>query len=261
MTRPSRSERLGDERVAGRAQLGLPDVRRLDLLEAGHRPHDRVPALVDRERPEDLAHAVGPRRAQTKLPLNDVARAEAIARRSGGRPCTTRRRARGDRRARRRAAIGIAQDRRPSRPAACAVFCADRHVARRALVLDLARLGRMIDRLAANAGVEVRIPRRVRHDRRPPPVPIDTSSPAGVDRLLWHATQFSEWTNSPAAACALGRALPRGCAAGPEPASVTATSRTSPAAHQSRRETETLSVVRHHFQKLVNGPSNQSHSR
>jgi len=28
--------------------------------------------------------------------------------------------------------------------------------------------------------------------------PMDTSSPAGVDRLLWHATQFSEWVNSPA---------------------------------------------------------------
>jgi hypothetical protein len=31
--------------VTGGAQLGLPDVRGLDLLEAGDRPHDGVPAL------------------------------------------------------------------------------------------------------------------------------------------------------------------------------------------------------------------------
>ena len=39
----------GDERVARGAQLGLPDVRRLRLLEAGHRPHDR-PAARRRSR-------------------------------------------------------------------------------------------------------------------------------------------------------------------------------------------------------------------
>jgi hypothetical protein len=46
--------------------------------------------------------------------------------------------------------------------------------------------------------------------------PIETSSPAGVDRLLWQAMQFSEWANSPAAAWAVEPALPRGRALGPQ---------------------------------------------
>ena len=48
-----RIERLGDERVAGRAQFGLPDVVALRRLELRRRPHDRRQTLLDVERTED----------------------------------------------------------------------------------------------------------------------------------------------------------------------------------------------------------------
>ena len=43
-----------------------------------------------------------------------------------------------------------------------------RHVARRALVLDVRRLLGVVDRLAPNACLPVRIPRGIRHHRRAP---------------------------------------------------------------------------------------------
>ena len=68
-------------------------------------------------------------------------------------------------------------------------------------MLDLRGPCRMVDRFAADAGVEVRIARGVGHDRRLPAVPIETSSPPPVVRLLWHDMQLSEWTKSDALRC------------------------------------------------------------
>ena len=179
------------------------DVRRLDLLEPGHRAHDRAAGPCRRRTARRASRTpsarVGRRR---KLPLKRSPRRGRRGR-SGGRPCRTRRRARGG-----RAAIGVrgrpesrrtvasvpyrrvrpsvpsACGRRRTRPGSRATCDGWSIVSRRTLAWKYgsrAALAMIVDRQA---------------------VPIDTSSPPGVVRLLWQATQFRSGVNSPAAACA-----------------------------------------------------------
>ena len=73
------SERLGEERVARRAQLGLADVRRLGRRHAGRRAHQRGPAGIDVERSEHPALAAAVGGLMTKPPV----KLSRVPRRSG----------------------------------------------------------------------------------------------------------------------------------------------------------------------------------
>ena len=73
------TEGLGDERVAGGAELGLLDVRRLLLLEPGHRVHDAAAAGIDGERAEGAAGVPsGERRGDDEVAVEALARAEPV---------------------------------------------------------------------------------------------------------------------------------------------------------------------------------------
>ena len=166
---PIRSERSGDERVARRAQLGLAHVRRLLLLEARHGMHDPPASGVDGHGTEGAPPAVRARRRHDEVAVEAVGRAEAIGRdlmTHGARHAVER----GLVERRAGAARGRRQMREERRLAARRVrrLPRGRHVAGGALVLDVRGVGRVIDRLAAHAGLDVRIAGRVRHHGAPP---------------------------------------------------------------------------------------------
>ena len=62
-------------------------------------------------------------------------------------------------------------------------------------------------------------------------VPIDTSSPSPVVRLLWHDMQLSEWTKSGCAAVRVLRARRQAAAADSARATLTTSARTQALAH------------------------------
>ncbi len=197
MTRPSRTDRLGDERVARRTQFGLPDVRRLDLLEAGHRPHDRAASLVHLEaaRAPRARHRPACGR-MTKLPLK-LARVPSVSLEIWWHTVHE------TAVARETILVGVLRCDRQVRehvaelPCACRGLLGDGHVTGCALVLNGARFDS--DDRASRAGHSRASTDRARNSPSSwiaTTSPIDTSSPVGVTRLLWHATQLSECAKS-----------------------------------------------------------------
>ena len=191
---PARLERLGVQRVAGGAQLRLPDVRRFGRTTP-------VAECISAARPSSTSNgpntgAAVPRwlGRTTKPPDEALARAEAIggnlmAERAGdavgGQPCSL------------PAARPTADARTPAPrpPAARRRGARHRHVTDRALVLDRVGRRRVVDGLAAHRRLPVRIARRVRHHRGAPGRADRDVLAARVVRPLWQARQLSEVSN------------------------------------------------------------------
>ena len=166
-----RAERFGDQRVTGGAELGLADVRRLCLLEAGDRVHDAPPPGIGRERAERAAPFRSGAAARREVAVEALARAETLGARSDGRRCTSRHRAASsvDRPpARPRRLRQCAKTLPPCRPprARSAAPPAGGTAAHSSSISRGVR--RVVDRLAPEAGEEVRIARRVGHHRAAP---------------------------------------------------------------------------------------------
>ncbi len=175
-----RTEGFGDERVAGRAELRLPDVLALHLLEPGHRVHDAPAACVGRERTERAARAGRQRRGQREIAVESFARSEPVGGdlvTDGARHAV---RGRGRRAPTARSTARRTGARTPSRvaPGRPRGGSRRRHVARRAFVLDgRASIpgGRASSRrtlawkYGSRAELAIIVPRQL--------APIDTSSP------------------------------------------------------------------------------------
>ena len=161
---PVGTQGFGDERVARRTELRFADVLPRRLLESARRVHDATASGVDLERAERPAHAVRERRGDTEVAVEAVARAEPVgsdlmadrARDAVGGQSAERRLtgAPGDGQVREHLALAARGARDLLRR---------RHVARGALVLDVGRPRRVVESLAAHAGMEVRVARRVGH--------------------------------------------------------------------------------------------------
>ena len=162
-----------DQRMARRAQLRLLDVRRLDLLVAGHRLHDAPPAGINRVWPLHLANALRVGAGHDEAAVEAFGHAELVfrnlmahgARHAIARQLALVRQVQVRERQTREHFAGVAGRLRHA--------LVHRHVARGALVLNGRGLRRVIDRLATNARLPIRIPRRIGHHRR---------SPGGADR-------------------------------------------------------------------------------
>ncbi len=172
-----RAERPGVERVAGRAELGLLDVGGLGRRHPGCGVHHPCAARVDPEWTEDGRARCGRR-------VHDEAASEALRRSKPFAADLVTERA-GDTVGREPAGVRpVASDGQVredlSQPAGGSRGrSSHRHVAGRALVLDLGLLRRVIDRLASDRRLPVGIARRVGHHR---------AAPRGPDRHV-----FARW--------------------------------------------------------------------
>ena len=90
--------------------------------------------------------------------------------------------------------------------------------------------------------------------------PIDTSSPVGVTRLLWQATQFSECVNSVRSRCGFEARDAAGCPSSARGATRKIDSIQAAQASGRSRRVAMGSRAGGYFQKSNSPPSNQSHS-
>ncbi len=161
-----RSERFGVERVAGRAEFGLLDVRGFGRRHPCSRVHDPRAARVDSEWTEDRRPGVGCRvddeAAGEALGRAEALTADLMAERAGyavssQAPGVRSVSSHGQVREDLTVSAGRARHR-----------SGHRHMARRAFVLDLRLLRRMIERLSSDRCLPVGVARGVGHHRRAP---------------------------------------------------------------------------------------------